>query len=213
MTNFIESPRFPDDISFGSRGGPTFRTNVVVVDSGAEVRNQQWSYPRHEYDVAFGVKEKSQLENLISYFHVVAGRAVGFRYKDHADFKSCQYSSGTVNSSDCVLTTASDSTAVQLYKTYTQGSYVRSRKITKPVTGTVLVSVNGTALTTSQFTVDTTLGIVSISTGYSTGVTIKAGFEFDVPVRFDTDSLSVNLNDYQVGVAQVPLIELKWADT
>lgn len=211
MPNFIESPRFPEDISYGSRGGPVWRTNVVVVDSGAEVRNQQWSYPRHEYDVAYGVKEISQLEDLISYFHVVAGRAVGFRYKDHADYKSCK-TTATINSSDCVISSAADgSTSYQIYKTYTQGSYVRSRKILKPISTSLLVSVNGTV--TTAFTVDSTLGLLLFDPAPSTGVVIKAGFEFDVPCRFDTDSLSVNLSDYQVGAAQVPLIELKWADT
>ena len=210
MPNFIEE-RFPVNISFGSRGGPQWNTNVVVVDSGAETRNQRWSYPRHAYDVSWGVKSISDMEDLISFFNVAAGRAVGFRYKDWADYKSCK-TTATINSSDCVLTTASNTTAVQIYKTYTKGSYVRSRKILKPTTN-VVVSVNGTNLTTSEFAVDTTNGIVNISAGYSTGVVIKAGFEFDVPCRFDTDSLSVNIDDYQVGSAQVPLIELKWADT
>jgi uncharacterized protein (TIGR02217 family) len=73
--------------------------------------------------------------------------------------------------------------------------------------------VNGSALTTAEFAVDSTLGVVNISGGYSTGVVIKAGFEFDVPVRFNTDTLSVNMEDYKVGAAQCPLIELKWADT
>jgi uncharacterized protein (TIGR02217 family) len=107
MTSFIESPRFPDDISYGSRGGPNFRTNVVVQDSGAEVRNQNWSYPRHEYDVAYGVKEMQHLENLLEYFHVVAGKAVGFRYKDDADYKSCR-TTATIGSSDCVISSAAD---------------------------------------------------------------------------------------------------------
>jgi uncharacterized protein (TIGR02217 family) len=211
MPNFIEAPRFPEDISYGSRGGPVWRTNVVVVDSGAEVRNQQWSYPRHEYDVAYGVKEIGQLEDFISYFHVVAGRAVGFRYKDHADYKSCK-TTATINSSDCVISSAADgSTSYQIYKTYTQGSYVRRRKILKPISTSLLVSVNGTV--TTAFTVDSTLGLLNFGAAPGAGVVIKAGFEFDVPVRFDTDSLSVNLSDYQVGAAQVPLIELKWADT
>jgi uncharacterized protein (TIGR02217 family) len=212
MTVFIESPRFPDAISYGSAGGPTWNTNIVITDSGAEIRNQRWSYPRHEYDVAFGVKDIGDLEDLLKFFHVVAGQAIGFRYKDHLDYKSCDID-GTVNSSDCVISSASNSTAVQLYKTYVQGSYTRSRKILKPVVGSVLVSVNGSALTTAQFTVDSTLGVVNISAGYSTGVVIKAGFEFDVPVRFNTDTLSVNMEDYKVGAAQCPLIELKWADT
>lgn len=212
MTVFIETPRFPDAISFGSAGGPTWNTNIVITDSGAEVRNQRWSYPRHEYDVAFGVKASTDLESLLKFFHVVAGQAIGFRYKDHMDYKSCDVD-GTVNSSDCIISTASSATSVQLYKTYVQGSYSRSRKILKPVVGTVKVSVNGTALTTSEFAVDSTQGIVNISGGYSAGVVIKAGFEFDVPVRFNTDTLSVNMEDYRVGAAQCPLIELKWTDT
>jgi uncharacterized protein (TIGR02217 family) len=211
MTVFIESPRFPDAISFGSAGGPTWNTNIVITDSGAEIRNQRWSYPRHEYDVAFGVKASTDLETLLKFFHVVAGQAIGFRYKDHMDFKSCDVD-GTVNSSDCVISSAADgTTSCQLYKTYVQGSYTRSRKILKPVTGTVLVSVNGS--NTTAFTVDSTLGKINFAAAPGAGQVIKAGFEFDVPVRFNTDTLSVNMEDYKVGAAQCPLIELKWADT
>ena len=86
MTTFIEAPRFPDDISYGSRGGPAYNTTVIVVDSGAESRNQRWSYPRHEYDVAYGVNTLARLEELLEFFHVVAGRAIGFRYKDWMDY-------------------------------------------------------------------------------------------------------------------------------
>lgn len=211
MTAFIESPRFPVNISYGSAGGPTWNTNIVITDSGAEIRNQRWSYPRHQYDVAYGVKDISDMEDLLSFFHVVAGRAIGFRYKDHADYKSCKVDE-TINSSDCVITTAADgSTSYQIYKTYTQGAYTRSRKILKPITSAVVVSVNGSV--TTAFTVDTTLGRINFAAAPTTGVVIKAGFEFDVPCRFDTDTLSVNLDDYKVGSAQVPIIELKWTDT
>lgn len=214
-TTFIESPRFPDDISYGSRGGPTYRTNVVVVDSGEETRNQQWEYPRHEYDVAFGVKEFYHLQNLISYFHVAAGRFVGFRYKDWNDFKSCQYSSDTITSSDCVQTTAYSgaTTYIPIYKSYNQGGFIRDRRIRKPISTSVLVSVNSSIYSTANYTVDSTRGRINFNVVPSTGVVIKAGFEFDVPVRFDTDSLAVNFSDYQAGIAQVPLIEIKVADT
>jgi uncharacterized protein (TIGR02217 family) len=212
MTAFIESPRFPEAISFGSAGGPTWNTNIVVTDSGAEIRNQRWSYPRHGYDVAYGIKDRSDLEDLLSFFHVVAGQAIGFRYKDHVDFKSCKVDA-TVNSSDCVISSAADgaSTSYQIYKTYTQGSYTRSRKILKPISSAVVVSVNGS--NTTAFTVDTTLGKINFTFTPGVGHVIKAGFEFDVPCRFNTDTMSVNLDDYKVGSAQAPLIELKWADT
>jgi len=214
MANFIEDPRFPVNISYGSRGGPSWNTNIVIVDSGAETRNQRWSYPRHEYDVSYGIKEQSDLEDLLSFFHVVAGRAVGFRYKDHLDFKSCK-TTATINSSDCIISSAADgsSTSYQIKKTYTQGSYTRSRKILKPISTSVLVSVAGVTLGSTLFTVDSTLGKINFAAAPPLGQPIKAGFEFDVPVRFDTDSLSINIEDYHVGSAQVPLIELKWADT
>ena len=216
MTTFIETPTFPVDISYDSRGGPGWSTNVVETDSGAESRNQRWSYPRHEYDVAYGLKTTTRLENLLSFFHVVGGKAIGFRYKDWMDYKSCATSS-TPAATDCAIGTGTGALATfQLYKTYTQGAYTRSRKILKPVTATVKVAVAGTEKTiTTHFTVDTTTGIVTFTAGNlpTNGQAVTAGFEFDVPCRFDTDKLSIDLTYYKSGAAQVPLIELKYGDT
>ncbi len=216
MTTFIESPRFPDDISYGSRGGPGWSTTVIETDSGAEARNQRWSYPRHEFDVAFGVNTIVRMEALLSFFHVVAGRAIGFRYKDWLDYKSCARSA-TPAATDCAVGTGDGTTAAfQLKKVYTQGSYTRSRKILKPIAATVLIAVAGTVKTvTTHYTLNDTTGVVTFTAGNipTAGQAVTAGFEFDLPVRFDTDRLSVNLNDYNSGAAQVPLIELKYGDT
>jgi uncharacterized protein (TIGR02217 family) len=215
-TSFIEAPRFPDDISYGSRGGPGWSTTVVETDSGSESRNQRWSYPRHEFDVSYGVNTLVRLENLLNFFHVVAGKAVGFRYKDWMDFKSCSRTA-TPAAADCAIGTGTGALATfQLAKTYTQGAYTRSRKILKPISGTVLVAVAGTTKTeTTHYTINYTTGLVTFTAGNipTTGQAVTAGFEFDVPCRFDTDKLSVNINDYNSGAAQVPLIELKYGDT
>jgi uncharacterized protein (TIGR02217 family) len=216
MTTFIETPRFPDDISFGSRGGPSWATTVVETDSGAEKRNQRWSYPRHQYDVAYGVNTLARLENLLGYFHVVAGRAIGFRYKDWLDYKSC-LRSATPAATDCYIGAGTGALATfQLYKSYAQGAYARYRKILKPISGTLLVSVNGVTQTeTTNYAVDYTTGVITFAVGSipANGLVVRAGFEFDVPVRFDTDELSVNINDYSSGAATVPLIELKLGDS
>jgi uncharacterized protein (TIGR02217 family) len=216
MTTFIETPRFPDDISYGSRGGPGWSTNVVETDSGAESRNQRWSYPRHEYDVAFGVNTLARLEALLMFFHVVAGKAIGFRFKDWLDFKSC-LRAGTPSATDCAIGTGTGALATfQLVKIYTQGSYTRSRKILKPISGTLLVAVAGTTKSEgTHYTVNYATGVITFTGGNipTNGQAVTAGFEFDVPVRFDTDKLSINLNDYNSGAAQVPLIELKYGDT
>ena len=216
MTTFIESPRFPVDISYGSTGGPGWSTNVVETDSGAESRNQRWSYPRHKYDVAYGIKTLATLETLLSYFHVVGGKAIGFRYKDHMDYKSCSRT-GTPAATDCAIGTGTGALAAfQIYKTYTQGSYTRNRKIVKPIASTVSIAVAGVTKTlTTHYALDATTGIVTFTGGNlpTTGQAVTAGFEFDVPVRFDTDELSINLDNYNSGASSVILIELKYGDT
>jgi uncharacterized protein (TIGR02217 family) len=42
------------------------------------------------------------------------------------------------------------------------------------------------------------------------GATVTAGFEFDVPVRFDTDSIRVQVSTFQAGeIPSVPVIEVR----
>jgi uncharacterized protein (TIGR02217 family) len=216
MTSFIESPRFPEDISYDSRGGPRFNTRRIQTLSGQVIRNQLWSYPRHEYDCSYGINTVVRHENLLYFFHVVGGPAVGFRYKDWMDFKSC-LRSATPAATDCAIGTGTGALATfQLVKVYTQGSYTRSRKILKPVAGTIKVAVAGTEKTiTTHFTVDTTTGIVTFTGGNipTAGQAVTAGFEFDVPACFDRDVHEYTWKDFASGTASVPLVELKYGDT
>lgn len=211
--SFLETPRFPDDIAEGSQGGPGYSTSIVVVRSGQESRNVLWSYPRHEFDVAYGVRSIGQLESLIEYFHAVGGMAYGFRYKDFADFKSCR-TEDTPAATDQVLET-DDFINYQLIKTYTKGSFSRQRVISKPVDGTVLVAVNDVPMDAGSsaypWSVDTTTGIITFDSGVvlDSGDEVSAGYEFDVPVRFDTDRLVTVYEQYLAGSASVPLIEIR----
>lgn len=203
---FQESTRFPDDISFGSSGGPAYSTDVVTVSSGYETRNINWSQARHEYDAAFGIRDQTYLANLIEFFHAVKGKAKAFRFKDWSDYTS----SGTdnVSSTDQLLGVGNGSdTEFQLKKTYSYG-FVTEREIKKPVTGTVFVSLNDVTQSTG-WSVDTTTGIITFDTAPSGGTIIKAGFEFDVPCRLDTDTLSINLEMYQHGTTSVPIVEVR----
>jgi len=215
MTEFIESPRFPNVISKGARGGPRYRVDKTAVRSGAVYRNLVWDWARHEYDAACGVRIASALEVLLYFFHVVGGPSIGFRFKDWLDYKSC-IRSATPTALDCSIGTGDGSDATwQLYKTYVQGAYSRQRQIRKPVSGTVLVAVAGTLKTeTTQYTVDYTTGIITFTAGNipTVGQAITAGFEFDVPVYFAEDIHQYTWNDYVSGAAQVPLIEDKYSD-
>lgn len=208
--SFLETPRFPVDISYNSRGGPGYRTLVIVPRSGIEKRTRIWTYPRHEYDVAYGIRSLDDLESLIEFFHVAAGRAYGFRYKDWADYKSCRTDTSPTATDQVIGTADGSETEFQLKKIYTKSSTDRTRLIRKPVSGTVLIAVDGVAQG-SGWSVNTATGIVTFDSapGDSTNPDVTAGFEFDVPVRFDVDQLSVVLEDYEAASVQVPVIEDK----
>ena len=201
--------RFPTNISYGSSGGPAYNTSVVVAGSGKEQRNANWDFPRCEFDVAYGVRGMGELEDLLDIFHIATGKAHTFRFKDHSDFKSCKLSDSPHFEDQSIGTGDGITTVFQLYKIYTFGTYTRrSRKITKPVLETVSVGLDGIEQD-SGYSIDHSTGEITFDSAPSDGTKITAGFEFDVEVRFDTDSLPINLEEYNSGTVDVPVIEIK----
>ncbi len=197
---FIET-RFPADISYGSAGGPEYSTDIVVTQGGFEQRNINWSQSRARYNVAYGVRTQSQLDTLIGFFRARKGRADGFRFKDWADYRAAAQNIGTGNGA---------ATQFQLVKTYSSGSVTESRTITKPVSGTLKIYLNGILQSGSIFSVNSANGLLTFTTAPASDVAITADFEFDVPVRFDTDRLSAALENYGISsLNDIPLIEVR----
>ena len=201
--------QFPVNIGRGARGGPKRKTQVVTLASGDEERNASWANSRRRYDVSYGLRRADDLAAVVAFFEARNGMLYGFRFKDWSDYKSC-LPSGTPAASDQHLGNGTGSrTAWQLRKRYTSSLWGVYRDVTKPVAGTVLVEVNGVAQA-SGWTVDTTNGILTFASAPASGATIRAGFEFDVPVRFDTDSLDVTLDFERLGtITSIPLIEVR----
>lgn len=196
----IVDVRFPEDIAYGSSGGPEYATDVVATESGHEQRNINWQAARARYNVAHGVKTQAQLDALIAFFRARKGRAIGFRFKDWGDYQGINQLLGTGNGS---------ATQFQLVKRYTSGGVEEVRTVTKPVSGTLKVYFN-TVLQTSGVSVNTSTGIVTLSPPPGSGVAVTADYEFDVPVRFDTDRLSASLDAYGVhSWNDIPLVELR----
>ncbi len=205
--NFHEI-RFPTAIAFHSTGGPERKTEIVALGSGFEERNAVWANSRRRYDVGSGVKTLDDLSAVIAFFEARLGRLYGFRFKDFADFASCA-PAATVSPLDQVIGTGNGATTVfQLVKTYTSGPASWTRKIAKPVAGSVRVAVAGVERT-SGFSVDPTTGLVSFTAAPASGTAITAGYQFDCPVRFDSDSLSINLASFAAGeIPSVPIVEV-----
>lgn len=209
-TPFLESPRFPEDLSYQSRGGPRYSTSIVAVRSGAETRNQNWTYPLHMYDAAKDNRTIAQITALLDHFHVCAGMYYAFRFKDWTDYKSVPSTIGSViSATDQAIGVGNGTTTTfQLMKTYTRGSVSRTRKISKPVAGTVLVALDSVPQA-SGWTVDNTTGIITFTTPPANNVVVSAGYEFDVPVRFASDEFVTSWVEYGLLSANIPLQEIR----
>lgn len=205
--NFHEI-RFPTAIAFNSTGGPERKTEIVVLGSGFEERNAVWANSRRRYDVGSGVRTLDDLSAVIAFFEARLGRLYGFRFKDFADFKSCA-PAGTVSPLDQAIATGDGATSVfPLIKTYTSGPAGWTRDIAKPVDGTTRVAVGGVEQI-GGFAVDATTGLISFDAPPASASAITAGYEFDTAVRFDTDSLSLNLASFAAGeFPNIPIVEV-----
>jgi uncharacterized protein (TIGR02217 family) len=160
---------------FGTVGGPQFSTTIIVLGSGYEQRNSNWSEARSKWQIGDRIYSRSELNYLINFFRGVRGAATGFRFKDWSDYQGINELIGVGNGWQREF---------QLRKTYTINDQSSTRNIKKPVSGKTTISVAGTPVIRGV-SVDTTTGIITF-TSPPTG-NITASFEFDVPVRFEQD--------------------------
>ncbi len=172
--------RFPDNISRGARGGPERRTQIVELASGDEERNASWANSRRRYD-----------------------------FKDWADYTSCLPSQMPSPTNQKIGTGDGGTAEFQLVKHYASGDQIWTRTITKPVAGSVRIALDG-ADPSSGWSIDITTGLVTFDTAPGADVAITAGYAFDVPVRFDSDTLDVTLDIERLGsITSIPLLEIR----
>jgi uncharacterized protein (TIGR02217 family) len=203
--------RFPTDLSFGSVGGPERRTDIVTLTSGFEERNTPWAHSRRRYDAGLGLRSLDDVEALIAFFEARHGQLHGFRWKDWADFKSCVPSRAPSSADQEIARGDGVTRSFQLVKTYRSGGASYTRPICKPVSGTVTAALQDVAMVEgADFDIDTATGVITFAEPPLNDVAITAGFEFDVPVRFDTDRINVSVATFQAGqVPDVPVVEVR----
>ena len=203
--------RFPAGISLGATGGPERRTEIVVVGSGAEERNSRWADSKRSYNAGYGVKGANDLHEVIAFFEERRGRLHGFRWKDWSDYKSCA-PAATPSVTDQALGTGDGlNPSFQLVKIYGSSFAPWTRTIAKPVAASVVVAVGGIAADPLDYAVNATTGVVTFTEAHipGSGQAVTAGFEFDVPVRFDTDQLEINLSQIEAGsIPHIPIVEI-----
>ena len=205
--------RFPTAISRGAHGGPERRTDVVILGSGFEQRNARWADSRRSYNAGYGVRSLDDLHAVIAFFEERRGRLHGFRWKDPADWKSCPPEAQPTPLDQPLGVGDGVRVSFQLVKRYGSAFNPYERTVTKPVAGTLLLAVAGTLqVAGTHYTLDPTSGLVTFSPGHipAAGAAITAGFEFDLPVRFDSDKLELSLQGFKHGaIPSIPIIEIR----
>ncbi len=196
--------RFPLDIALGARGGPERLTDIVTLVSGAEERNSRWANSRRKFNAGYGVKSRADMALVLAFFEERRGRFHSFLWRDGIDYSSA--APGT-------LSTAADQplgvgdgakTQFQLIKRYGASFDPYERPITKPDMNSVVVAVDAVQAAPADFSVDPLTGLVNFSIAPAAGAMLTAGFEFDIPVRFDSDRLDIELTSFDA--ANVPTI-------
>ena len=203
--------RFPASLSFGSVGGPERRTEIITLANGFEERNTPWAHARRRYDGGLGLRSLDDLETLIAFFEARQGQLIGFRWKDWSDYKPCPPSQDTSCTDQLIARGDETTETLQLIKIYQSGEFSYTRPITKPVAGSVRVAVGGDPLQDGvDYDIDFATGLITFAHPPDLGAEVRAGFEFDVPVRFDTDSIMTSVSSFQTGEApNIPIVEVR----
>jgi len=148
LQSFVEE-RLDMGYDYGSAGGPEFRTEIVEDAGGHEARNAAWQHARGDWDLGSRNISKEKLEYIQAFFRARRGRAVGFRYRDWADWQAT-----------AEPITATGKPQLQLTKTYASAAGdVYVRPIFKPIAGIVMTR---DAAAFSAYTLDTATGVITL---------------------------------------------------
>ncbi len=201
--------RFPLDVALGARGGPERATDVVTLASGAEERNSRWAHARRRYNAGYGIKSRVDMQAVLAFFEERRGRFHSFLWRDALDHGSNGFAAPTPFDQQIGIGDAAQK-SFQLVKRYGADFDPYDRPITKPLAASVRVAVAGVELGAAGFEVDDLTGLVTLDLAPPIGDPVTAGFEFDVPVRFDIDRLDIELSSFDAAEApSIPLIEVR----
>lgn len=198
--------RLPEDVERGAQGGPRFKTTIMTLSSGHEKRNIDWQRTKGQWDIGYGIQERADLQAVIDFFYARQGRAHSFRFKDWSDY---HVGDPYTDTPQIFAEGNGLQTQFQIEKHYTSGGFTFVRPITRVVPGTARVFVNSIELL-SGWTINNATGIITFSPAPASLAQIAVSCEFDVPARFDTDALEINMETFEAGAfPQIPVVEVK----
>lgn len=201
--------RFPLDIALGARGGPQRLTDIVSLVSGAEERNSRWANSRRKFDVGYGVKSMADMQTLLAFFEERRGRFHSFRWRDGLDHSSAATGVSISPVDQPIGVGDGVQTKFQLSKRYGVDFDPYDRPITKPEMSSIRIAVDGVEVLASDYSVDGLSGIITFDNAPDATDQVSAGYEFDIPVRFEADQLDIEMTSFDAAVApNISIVEV-----
>lgn len=206
----IDDVRLPENWSKGSSGGPAFNTLIVPMDSGDEDREERWEDPLAQYEIAHNMRRPEDIAALRRFHKARRGASRAFLLKDWLEYTSAEDGCSAPSATDQPLGIGNGATTTfALVKRYEDAAGTYDQPIRWPVAGTLVPALDAVPMV-GGFTVNRGDGTVTFAVAPGSGVVVTCGFEFDVPVRFVEDLLSVTydtINSRSIG--SVPLQEVR----
>lgn len=211
----IDDIRLPEDWSRGSAGGPGFLTDSVRMVSGEIDRDERWEHELAQYDIAHNMKSPGDIAEIRKFHRLRRGSSRGFLLKDWLEYTSAEDGESDPDPLDQPLGTGDGAeTVFAIVKRYSDTVTSYDRPIAWTVEGTVVVAVDGVELDPADFTVQRGAGTITFDAAPVDEAELTCGFEFDVPVHFVEDVVSVVYDAPAMrSIGQIPIEELRGENT
>lgn len=185
---------------YGWEGTPQFNTGIDDLQNGDETRNGNWVYARHVYTAPFLNITKDAYRQIRKMFYVCRGMLHAFRFKDYLDFEADEAEFAIANGTDAEF---------QLGKF----SQVDGAEYFRPIYAVAIgrpfaIYANGVLVSASDYVVNGRTGRVLFDTPPAGGTILTWSGEFDVWVRFATDTIPFTLDNPNATNGQVQVIEV-----
>jgi len=175
----IHNVVLPSDLALGFTGGPEFATEIEVLESGHEFRNEMREDAQVIMQAGYTGKDAERTKRLLAFFRARRGQKYGFLVKDPIDWEA--------TATEGVFDVADGSpSGYQFVKRYADDDgYTQDRIIWKPDQGTIIVYAGAfTMVEGAHYIIEYTTGAL-YTVGSPIVVPTAWSGEFYTPVRFD----------------------------
>lgn len=185
---------------YGWEGGPRFMTEIVQLANGDEYRNAEWIEARHEYSAPFNNISKQAYREIKRMFLVCRGMLHSFRFRDELDYQATDEIFGVGDGTEDTF---------QLKKISTVDGVDYERNV-YALPSTPVITVNN--VPTTAFSINLRTGQLKFDSPPSNGAVLRWTGEFDIWVRFATDTIPFTLDNVDATNGSVELIEVPAPD-